>query len=143
MPQQRSRACLRQRNVAPAAFRMNATSAKGPAAMPPQPIDPNMTVDEIMRRWPGTIRVMIRHKMLCIGCPFGVFHTVADACAAHEVDAQAFGAELHQAIEAGRATSAPSAFAPSPAVQAAGDGGRGEVTSAACSPKGASGRAGR
>lgn len=57
-------------------------------------IDPNMSVDEIMRRWPATIRVMIRHDMLCVGCPIGIFHSVADVCAAHAVDEQAFTAEL-------------------------------------------------
>ena len=40
--------------------------------MKPTSIDPDMTVD-IMRRWPSTIRVMMRHRMLCIGCPIGIF----------------------------------------------------------------------
>jgi hybrid cluster-associated redox disulfide protein len=57
-------------------------------------LDPDMTVDEIMRRWPATIRVMIRNQMLCVGCPIGVFHTVMDACNAHGVDAEAFEEEL-------------------------------------------------
>lgn len=41
--------------------------------MKPISIDPDMTVDEIMRRWPSTIRVMMRHRMLCLGCPIGIF----------------------------------------------------------------------
>jgi hybrid cluster-associated redox disulfide protein len=61
-------------------------------------IDPNMPVDEIMRRWPATIGVMIRNRMLCIGCPIGIFHTVADACAAHAIDEAAFSAELLSAM---------------------------------------------
>lgn len=63
-------------------------------------IDPDMSVDEIMRRWPATIRVMIRNGMLCIGCPIGTFHTVAEACVAHKVDEAAFSAELVSAISA-------------------------------------------
>ena len=58
--------------------------------MKPSAIDPDMSVDEIMRRWPATIRVMIRHRMLCIGCPIGIFHTVADAAAAHAIDEATF-----------------------------------------------------
>lgn len=66
--------------------------------MKPASIDPRMTVDEIMRRWPATIRVMIRNKMLCIGCPIGIFHTVSDACAAHRLDEEAFSMELLEAM---------------------------------------------
>lgn len=61
-------------------------------------LDPDMPVDEIMRRWPATIRVMIRHRILCIGCPGGPFHTVADAAAAHAVDQAFFSAELLTAM---------------------------------------------
>lgn len=63
----------------------------------PETIDPEMTVDEIMRRWPMTIRVVIRHRMLCIGCPIGIFHTVVDACQAHRIDLESFSAELLEA----------------------------------------------
>jgi len=62
-------------------------------------IDPDMPVDEIMRIWPKTIAVMIRHRMLCVGCPIGTFHTVTDACREHELDESAFVAELAAAIE--------------------------------------------
>jgi len=68
--------------------------------MTPYAIDPDMPVDEIMRRWPATIRVMIRYGMLCVGCPIGSFHTVAEACFAHAVDEAAFTAELLSAMTA-------------------------------------------
>jgi len=76
----------------------------------PETIDPDMTIDEIMRRWPATIRVMIRNGMLCIGCPIAIFHTVADACDAHEVDPGAFSTELLAAMKSDHADSVPSAF---------------------------------
>ena len=76
----------------------------------PETIDPDMTVDEIMRRWPATIRVMIRNKMLCIGCPIGVFHTVLDACEAHRVDLESFSKELLEAMGSDPVANAPSAF---------------------------------
>lgn len=78
--------------------------------MKPSAIDPDMPVDEIMRRWPATIRVMIRHRMLCIGCPIGIFHTVADAAAAHAIDEAAFSAELLAAMRSDPSTGSPSAF---------------------------------
>lgn len=61
-------------------------------------VDPDMTVDEIMRRWPMTIRVMIRHHMLCVGCPVGTFHTLVDACREHEISEEDFVRELKAAM---------------------------------------------
>ncbi len=61
----------------------------------------DIPVDEIMRRWPATIRVMMRHRFHCVGCPIGPFHTVSDACAAHGTDEEVFRSDLLQAIEIG------------------------------------------
>lgn len=77
----------------------------------PVEIDPDMPIDEIMRRWPATIRVLIRNRMLCIGCPIGIFHTVADVCDAHRVDEQKFAQELLAAMRGDASANAPSAFA--------------------------------
>jgi len=82
--------------------------------MTPKSIDPDMTVDEIMRRWPATIGVMIAHKMLCIGCPIGIFHTVTDACEAHRVDEEAFSADLLAAMRRDPIANSPSAFIDAP-----------------------------
>ena len=79
--------------------------------MNPAKIDPDMTVDEIMRRWPATIREMIRNNMLCIGCAIGVFHTVADACAAHRIDEGTFASELLDAMRSDPVATSVSAFA--------------------------------
>jgi hybrid cluster-associated redox disulfide protein len=57
-----------------------------------------MSLDEIMRLWPATMRAFIRNGMLCIGCPFVVFHTVADACDAHCIDRRRFEGELLEAM---------------------------------------------
>ncbi|MBB3020835.1 hybrid cluster-associated redox disulfide protein [Microvirga lupini] len=51
-------------------------------------------VDDVMRRWPATIRVFLDHRMRCVGCPIACFHTVDDACDEHRVDRAAFLAEL-------------------------------------------------
>ena len=49
--------------------------------------DPDMSMDDIMRKWPDTIGVLIRHGMLCVGCPIVVFHTrSAEAFDEHGVD---------------------------------------------------------
>ena len=56
----------------------------------PMRVAPDMTVDEVMRRWPATIRAFLDHRMQCIGCPIAAFHTVDDACREHAVDRAAF-----------------------------------------------------
>lgn len=61
-------------------------------------LDPGMSLDEIMRRWPGTMRVFIRHGMLCVGCPIVAFHSVAEACDAHGIDRRCFEQELLEAM---------------------------------------------
>ncbi len=54
-------------------------------------------VDDVMRRWPGTIRVFLDFKMSCPGCPIGGFHSVDDACREHGVDRDQFLAALRTA----------------------------------------------
>jgi hybrid cluster-associated redox disulfide protein len=60
--------------------------------------DPDMPIDRIMRLWPATITVLMRHRMLCIGCPIGPFHTVPEACRAHGIDEAEFVRDLGRAI---------------------------------------------
>lgn len=60
----------------------------------------HMLVDDVMRRWPATIPVFLRHRMRCVGCPIALFHTVAEACAEHDVRLQPFIASLETAIDA-------------------------------------------
>jgi len=50
------------------------------------PLDEKMTMDEIMRRWPQTIRAVIRNGMLCVGCPIAPFHTAPEAAREHGLD---------------------------------------------------------
>ncbi len=64
----------------------------------PKRLNPDMCMDDIMRRWPETIAVLIRHGMLCVGCPIAIYHTVTEACEEHGVDEDAFVGELLAAI---------------------------------------------
>ena len=62
--------------------------------------DETMSMDEIMRIWPAAIRIILRHHMLCVGCPVAPFHTVSDACREHGVDKSIFVEEIMRAITA-------------------------------------------
>lgn len=45
-----------------------------------------MTMDAIMREWPASIRVIVDHGLLCVGCPVASFHTLSEAAHEHSVD---------------------------------------------------------
>lgn len=59
-----------------------------------------MSMDAIMRRWPETIRVVLRHHMLCVGCPLAPFQTVAEACRDNDVDKSLFLDDVRRVIKA-------------------------------------------
>jgi len=62
--------------------------------------NPDLPLADIMRRWPETVTVFIAHKMLCVGCVIGPFHSIDDACAEYGIDPDALLAELHAAVRA-------------------------------------------
>jgi hybrid cluster-associated redox disulfide protein len=78
---------------------------------------PELIVDEVMRRWPSTIRIFLEFNMGCVGCPIATFHSVDEACSEHGISLETFLGRLRTAasqppVSAGRAF--PSASANSP-----------------------------
>ncbi|MBE0580677.1 DUF1858 domain-containing protein [Devosia sp.] len=55
----------------------------------------DLSVKEIMDRWPRTASAFIARRMHCVGCPIGPFHTLADAAMEHQLDA----AELLEVVQ--------------------------------------------
>ena len=66
----------------------------------PRPDDPDLPLADLMTRWPQTVPVFVRHRMLCVGCLVSPFHTVIDACAEYHLDEEAFMKELMLAVDA-------------------------------------------
>jgi hybrid cluster-associated redox disulfide protein len=60
----------------------------------------DLAVDDIMRRWPGTAAVFVRHRMACVGCAIGPFHTVVDAAREYDLPVEQLLAELVAAADA-------------------------------------------
>jgi hybrid cluster-associated redox disulfide protein len=58
----------------------------------------NTLVNDLMSAHRSVIPIFIRHRMHCVGCPIGHFHTVAEACASHGVDLATFLCELHASL---------------------------------------------
>jgi hybrid cluster-associated redox disulfide protein len=53
-----------------------------------------MTVEEVMRRWPSTVRVFLDFRMNCVGCPISTFHSVDEACREHHIELDQFLSKL-------------------------------------------------
>ncbi len=59
---------------------------------------PDMTVDQVMNRWPASIRVFMDFRLNCVGCPIATFHSVDEACCEHKVDGDAFLGALQTVV---------------------------------------------
>ncbi|MER9890741.1 DUF1858 domain-containing protein [Mesorhizobium sp. M0119] len=59
------------------------------------------TMDEIMHGSPATIRVVLQHGMLCVGCPIASFHTVSDAAREHDLSEEELRRDLLAVTNAG------------------------------------------
>lgn len=53
-----------------------------------------MTVQEVMRRWPAAVPLFQKHHISCPGCPVTEFCNVADAAALHHIPLTTLLAEL-------------------------------------------------
>lgn len=58
----------------------------------------DLSVGEVMARWPATIGVFVDRRMHCVGCPIGQFHTVVEAAAEHQVPLDALRRDILVAV---------------------------------------------
>ena len=58
-----------------------------------------MTVEEILNRWPATVPVFMRHRMACVGCDLAGLETLAEAVSIYGLNLAFFMDELHQAVK--------------------------------------------
>lgn len=61
-------------------------------------IDKTLLVSEILARYPQTVPVFLKYQMLCVGCLVAPFHSLEDACLEHDLDEDAFRADLTACI---------------------------------------------
>lgn len=55
----------------------------------------DLSVAEIISRWPTTTRIFIDRRMHCVGCPISPFHNLLDAAEEHGLEYR----ELVAAVE--------------------------------------------
>jgi hybrid cluster-associated redox disulfide protein len=60
---------------------------------------PNLTVAEVMDRWPQTIPTFFRYRMACVGCPIASFETLAEVAAIYGLELDQLINELQQTVQ--------------------------------------------
>ena len=58
----------------------------------------DITMDQMMTEWPATIDVLLRYRMLCIGCPIAGFHTIVDDAREHDAHLEEFEKSLTEVV---------------------------------------------
>lgn len=62
-------------------------------------LDGNMSVADLLDKWPQAAPVFIRRRMACVGCSMAMFETLEDAARIYGVLPRVFINELQAAIE--------------------------------------------
>jgi len=60
----------------------------------------NNTIAELLATYPVAARILVGHRMHCVGCEIAPFETIADACVTYGVAVDDFFAEIHRAMAA-------------------------------------------
>lgn len=63
-------------------------------------ISRNMTIDEVVRKYPQTIRTFMNHGLHCIGCFAASYEDIEAGARAHGIDVDALVADLNKALAA-------------------------------------------
>jgi hybrid cluster-associated redox disulfide protein len=65
-----------------------------------RPLTPNDTIAELLATYPAAARVLVGHRMHCVGCDIAPFETIANACVIYGVAVDDLFAEIHRAMGA-------------------------------------------
>jgi hybrid cluster-associated redox disulfide protein len=62
------------------------------------PVSADTNVDDLVSRYPSTVPVFIRHRMVCVGCEVARFETLAEACEIYDKPLEPLLADLNAAV---------------------------------------------
>jgi hybrid cluster-associated redox disulfide protein len=63
------------------------------------PLTPDMTIGRLLATHPAAARILVDHRMHCVGCDVAPFETIGDACVIYGVAVDDLFAEIHDARE--------------------------------------------
>lgn len=61
-------------------------------------ITSEMPIGDVVRNYPQTIQVFLRHGLMCVGCAVARFENIHDGAVAHGIDVDALITDLNQAV---------------------------------------------
>jgi len=62
-------------------------------------LNTKMTISSLLKQHPTAMRVFIKRKMLCAGCPAQAFHTLEDVARIHGLAVSAFVKNVEDATQ--------------------------------------------
>jgi len=64
-------------------------------------ITKEMTIGEVIKKYPKTAFVFIDYGLHCVGCPMAIPETIEEAAKLHRIDLKKFLEDLNKAIKKG------------------------------------------
>jgi hybrid cluster-associated redox disulfide protein len=68
-------------------------------------ITKEMTIGEVVEKFPQSVEVFLRHGLMCFGCAVARFENVEQGARAHGIDVEALITDLNAAMAAPQTTS--------------------------------------
>jgi hybrid cluster-associated redox disulfide protein len=66
--------------------------------MDQSPLTANLTIADVLERWPETVPVFLRYRLACVGCPIAPFEQLADIASNYNLALDPLLAALQLAI---------------------------------------------
>lgn len=66
--------------------------------MKPGRLSPQMSVADVLERWPELIPTFLEHRMACVGCSMAAFETLQDAARIYGIHPVRFLEELEASL---------------------------------------------
>lgn len=63
-------------------------------------ITKNMKIEEVLRKYPETAEVFVKHGFHCLGCIAASFESIEQGAVAHGIDVEKLIKDLNKAIKA-------------------------------------------
>ena len=67
-------------------------------------ITKEMTIGEVVEKFPQSVEVFLRHGLMCFGCAVARFENVEQGARAHGIDVDALVTDLNAAVAAPQAS---------------------------------------
>ena len=61
-------------------------------------ITPDMPIGDVIRKYPDTVNVFLRHGLMCVGCAIARFENIAQGAQVHGISVDALIEDLNKVV---------------------------------------------